>query len=367
MKVVVFFAAAALAAAAHGQTPMRTEGPGLKASEDAREPTVLAACRKNQPPPPLDFAAIRKQIAASTYVPPTEVEGIPGVVKAGAKWKTIWTESGNNADGIVGLPDGSVLVAQQDNSDIVKIDAAGHASVIYRDTNTGGAISISKEGQIFIVERGLNESIWQLYPTRKLLADKFQGEPIDCLGNLGLNDLAAAANGGVYITVGGLYYVAPDGTMSKQGNVSGTNGIILSADEKTLYVTGGGFANGFLVAFDVQPDGSLTNERTLTQFVGGGNGDGSTIDSEGRIYVTSRSVIDVIAPDGRVLGVIPAPKGDDIISVAFGGRGKRTLYAVALNPALAKGGLGLPSDRMKQGGEVIAIEMIAKGYAGRPK
>lgn len=369
MKTALLLALAGLVGttAVFAQTPLKTEGPGLKASEDSREPTVLASCQRNHPPPPPDFAAMRQQMAALHYEPPADVMDIAGVIKAGAKWKTIWTESGNNADGIVGLPDGSLLVAQQDNSDIVKLDPHGQASVLYRDTNTGGAISINKKGQMFIVERGLNESIWQLAPQRKMLADKYQGEPIDCLGNFGLNDLAAAANGGVYITVGGLYYVAPDGTITKQGTVSGTNGILLSADEKTLYVTAGGFVNGELVAFDVQPDGMLTNQRTLTKYAGGGGGDGMTLDSEGRLYVTSRSVIDVISPDGHILGVIPGPKGDDFISVTFGGPGKHTLYAVALNPALAKGGLGLPSDKMKQGGEVIAIDMIAKGYAGRPK
>ncbi len=220
---------------------------------------------------------------------------------------------------------------------------------------------------MFVVERGLNESIWQLAPSASCWPTNSRAMPSTCLGSFGLNDLTAAANGGVYFTLGGLYYAAPDGTITKQGNVSGTNGLILSADEKTLYVTGGGFINGALVAFDVQSDGQLTNERTLAKFVGGRSGDGMTIDSEGRIYVTSRSVIDVISPDGQVLGVIPGPKGDELISVAFGGRGKQTLYAVALNPALAKGGLGLPSDKSKLGGEVIAIDMISKGYIGRSK
>jgi sugar lactone lactonase YvrE len=40
-----------------------------------------------------------------------------------------------------------------------------------------------------------------------------------------------------------------------------TNGIILSADEKTLYVTNG----PAIVAFDVQKDGSLTNQREFTK------------------------------------------------------------------------------------------------------
>jgi sugar lactone lactonase YvrE len=86
--------------------------------------------------------------------------------------------------------------------------------------------------------------------------------------------------------------------------------------------------------------------------------------------VSSGTVIDVIsADDGHVLGVIPLPKGDDVISLTFGGPGKRTLYAVALNHKYAKGALGLPSDHLMggQGGELVAIRMLAHGYEGRAK
>jgi len=39
----------------------------------------------------------------------------------------------------------------------------------------------------------------------------------------------------------------------------------------------------------------------------------------------------VLSPqDGKLLGVIPGPRGDALISVAFGGPGKSTLYAVGL-------------------------------------
>ncbi|MGH8256007.1 MAG: SMP-30/gluconolactonase/LRE family protein [Steroidobacteraceae bacterium] len=350
------------------RTPLRQQGPGLKASQDAREAAVLTTCRRNHPGPPIDFAAVAKQPRPKAFPAPTTVEAIPGVIAAGTHWRSIWHESGNNADGIVGTRDGGLLVAQQDNSDVVKIDAAGHASVLYKDTNTGGALSIDKQGQLFVVERGLHQAIWKLAPSRTMLADSYEGDSIDCLGNYGLNDLTAAGNGGVYFTVGGLYYAAPDGTITRQGTVSNTNGIILSPDEKTLYVTSGAFGqpHGTLVAFDVQSDGMLTNPRTFAQLTGGG--DGSTIDSQGRIYVTSGSVIDVLSPaDGRLLGVIPGPKGDDLISVAFGGRGKHTLFAVGLAAKFAKGGLGLPSDKMKQGAEISAIRMLAHGYVGRAK
>jgi sugar lactone lactonase YvrE len=357
------------ATVALAQTPPRTEGPGLKAPEDSRYAAAIAVCKNYHPVIRNPGAPAGRPPAAAppAYAGPAEVQAIPGVIAAGGRWRSLWHESGNNADGIVAAPEG-VLVAQQDSSDVVLVNAAGHAKVVYKDTNTGGAVSINKLGQTFIVERGLHQAIWEVSPDRKMLADTIDGDSIDCLGS-SLNDLTAASNGGVYFTLGNLYYVAPGGTITRQGDVTGTNGIILSPDEKRLYVTSGAFGRpGNLVVFDLQTDGTLTNERVFAHLTGGG--DGSTVDSAGRIYVSSGTVIDVISPDdGHLLGVIPLPKGDDVISLTFGGPGKRTLYAVALNHQYAKGGLGLPSDHVMggQGGEVVAIRMLAHGYKGRAK
>ena len=116
---------------------------------------------------------------------------------------------------------------------------------------------------------------------------------LDCNGP-NPNDLTADSRGGVYFTMGGVYYADPKGVVTKYGENITPNGIILSADEKTLYVTNG----PALAAFDVRPDGSLTNQRQFTRLEGGGNGDGSTIDSAGRIYVTTNPGVQVISPDG---------------------------------------------------------------------
>jgi sugar lactone lactonase YvrE len=358
------------ATVAPAQTPQRTEGPGLKAQEDSRYNAAIALCKNHHPVVrnPGAAGARPPPAAPAAYEPPADVVAIPGVIAAGAHWRTVWHESGNNADGIVATADG-VLVAQQDNSAVVLVSTAGRAKVIHKDTNTGGAVSINKHGQTFIVERGLHQAIWEVSPDRKMLADTIDGDSLDCLGSGGLNDLTAGANGGVYFTLGNLYYVAPGGTITRQGDVTGTNGIILSPDEKRLYVTSGTFGQpGNLIAFDVQPDGTLMNQRVFAHLTGAG--DGSAVDATGRIYVSSGTVIDVISPDdGQLLGVIPLPKGDDAISLTFGGPGKRTLYAVALNPKYAKGGLGLPSDHLRggQGGELVAIRMLARGYQGRAK
>jgi gluconolactonase len=279
------------------------------------------------------------------------VEEIPGVIAAGQQWKQVWQTEGNNADGMIGTKDGGLLIAQNDKSDVLKLDKNGKASIAYSDTNTGGALSMNTKGVLFLVSRGLNEAIVELEPKRKIFASRYQGDPLDCIGGA-LNDLTADTKGGVYFTLGGLFYADPQGVISKYGDNLRTNGITLSPDEQTLYVTNG----GTLVAFDVQEDGSLANQRDFAKLEAGGNGDGSAIDSDGRIYVSSNPGVQVIGPDGKYLGLIPTPRG--INSLAFSGPDKKTLYAVALiregNPAAIRD-------------ELYEVQMIAHGYKGRAK
>jgi len=132
------------------------------------------------------------------------VTEIPGVIKAGQKWKFVWQQAGNNGDGIVGTNDGGLLLAQNDSSTILKLDKDGKPSVAYSDTHTGGAISFNSKGAMFVVERGLHQRVEQILPQRKVFADMYNGEPLDCLGGV-INDIVADSKGGVYFTMGGLF------------------------------------------------------------------------------------------------------------------------------------------------------------------
>jgi gluconolactonase len=283
-----------------------------------------------------------------------KVEAIPGVIAAGQQWKFHWQEVGNNGDGIVGTDDGALLLAQNDNSKVLKLDKDGKTSVAYSDTHTGGALSMNKKKAMFIVERGLRANVTQLTPQRKVLADSYQGEPLDCIGGV-INDLTADSKGGVYFTMGGVYYASPKGVVTKYGENVGPNGIILSANEKTLYATNG----PTLAAFDVQPDGSLTNQREFAKLEGGGGGDGSTIDAAGRLYVTTNPGVQVISPEGKYLGLIPTPRG--VITTAFGGKDKKTLFI------LARGAKDAGGNEVANAAQVWAIQMIAQGYKDRAK
>ena len=97
---------------------------------------------------------------------------IPDVVAAGQQWKEVWEVDGNNADGIIATNDGGLLIAQNDKSDVVKLDKNGKASVAYTGTNTGGSLAINSKGALFVANRGLNPSIEELAPQRKALADR---------------------------------------------------------------------------------------------------------------------------------------------------------------------------------------------------
>ena len=353
---------AGAALVAQGQ-PAPAQPANLQAAQDPRSPEVIAKCKT--PPPQAPAAAAGRQgapggqgaPAAPQPIPgPAEykVDAIPGVIAAGQRWRMVWEAPGNNGDGIIGLDDGTVLAAQNSNAQVVKIDDKGTATVLYRDTRTGGSLSMNKKGELFIAERALNPAIRQLTPQRRLVADRIDGDTLDCLGGV-LNDIIADSRGGVYFTMGGLFYADPKGVVRRYGQDLRTNGIMLSADEKTLYVTN----QQAIAAFDVQADGSLTNQREFGKIPFGG-GDGMAIDAEGRLYVTGGAAVHVLAPDGKYLGNIPAPTG--LITTAFGGPDKRTLYAIAS-----------PRDPNRQGiaaivgAQLLAIPMQAQGYRGRVK
>jgi len=254
-------------------------GPSVQAPLDSNYAALIATCR-TPPATPGGRGPAGGRGGARGASPPQgvrdyAVSDIPDVIAAGRKWTFVWQQAGNNGDGIVGTDDGGLLLAQNDLSTVVKLDKDGKPSVAYSGTHTGGALSINSHGDLFIVERGLHMRIEQLAPRRKMLTDSFQGEPLDCIGGV-INDLTADSRGGVYFTMGGLFYAAAPGVVTRYGENLTTNGVILSRDEKTLYVTNG----ATLAAFDVQSDGSLTNQREFVKFTAGG-GDGAAIDSEG--------------------------------------------------------------------------------------
>ena len=346
---------AAATAAAQSPSSSFNRGNGLQAWQHAGLPEVLAKCATRPQP----FSIGGGAQANATAAPPAPAlptsTAIPGVIAAGQTWKVVWAWEGNNADGPIAGDGDKLLFANNDASNVMELDlATGLARVVHDDVNTGGALTRSKNGALFVLSRGLGGGVLQLEPQRKMLANTFNGEPFECIGGVP-NDMSADARGGVYFTVtgSGLYYANPQGVVTRYGgDIRGANGVILTPDERTLYVTNG----PVLIAFDVQRDGALTNQRELGMLRSGQGGDGSVVDAEGRLYVSTGRSADVFAANGQFLGTIPGPEG--LHGVTIGGRDKKTLVGIVFY-----GGWGTPSAR----NQVVTIPLLAQGYTGRAK
>jgi len=297
------------------------------------------------------------------------VTPIPGVVAGGATWTIAW-QGTDNADGIVGTADGGLLFAQEQPSQVSKLDANDRVSVFLRDTHGAGALTVDPAGRIMAVERTCTDPgrrgpdpcveptvVGFLTPERRTIADSVDGKP---LGRL--NDLVADRKGGVYFTVGGAYYVNAAGRVTSLGDNLRTNGIILSRDERVLYVTNG----AVIVAFDVQPDGSVRNRREFARLEAGGNGDGLAIDESDRLYVTTAPGVQVFDVNGKYLGLIPTPRS--VISVAFSGTDRRTLYVVGSGALGPDGKEFVTPEGVRNNAKTIyRIPMLARGFSGRAK
>ncbi len=283
--------------------------------------------------------------------PDTTAPDIPGVVAGGTKVHLV-RDLFHSTEGPIAMPDGSLLFTEQDAGDgrIVKIGTDGTISTFVDNTNRTIGLAFDTKGRLIGAQSHLGR-IGVLYPAKATLVETVDGLPV-----VSPNDLVADSKGGIYFTdpIGGRFgpppserktprviYIRPDGkavTVSEQ--VERVNGISLSPDGKVLYA-----ANGPIVsAFDVQPDGSLTNFRTFATLMGG-NADSMCIDNAGRLYVAAGGV-QVFSPEGKHLGTIPTPLNPQ--APAFAGRDKKTLFIVG-------------------GGAVYSVAMVAQGIQGRAK
>jgi gluconolactonase len=180
----------------------------------------------------------------------------------------------------------------------------------------------------------------------EIIADSYMGKPL-----VGPNDVTLDGQGRVYFTdfTGGAVYridspkqltrvvAAPD--------VQRPNGLMLSPDDKTLYVIeANGAKDGarMIRAFDLLPNGTARNMRVLYNFYPGRSADGMSIDVSGNLYAAAgmhrtrntsetldtRCGVYVISPQGKLLTFIPIPE-DYITNTAFGGPDMKTLYVTA--------------------------------------
>jgi len=223
----------------------------------------------------------------------------------------------------------------------------GDNPTAFREPGSNGLIR-GPGGSILMADQG-NRAVAMLdLETRKkaFLATHYEGKRFSSP-----NDLVRAANGAIYFTdppygleglnasplkempFNGVYRLDPDGTVTLlERGLSYPNGILLSPDERTLYVSNSDPARAIIMAYTLDATGGLAARRIFkdfTPFVGDskpGLPDGMAVDVQGNIFATGPGGVSVLAPDGSLLGVVST--GTAIANCAFGEDGQ-TLFLAA--------------------------------------
>ena len=161
------------------------------------------------------------------------------------------------------------------------------------------------------------------------------------------NDLVYRSDGALYFTDPPFGLAKQDDDPTKELNFNGVflykngkltvvtrdlarpNGVALSPDEKTLYVSNSDEKKRQWMRYGVAPDGTVSNGRVFYDLDGAkeqGIPDGMKVDSQGNIYAAGPEGVWVFSPEGKHLGTIQP--GETAANCAWGGDGK-TLYITA--------------------------------------
>lgn len=233
---------------------------------------------------------------------------------------------------------GNIFFTDQPNDRIIKWNAAdGTVEDWLKPAGRSNGTFFDKAGNLVTCADEKNE-LWSIAPDKKVtvLVSDFGGKLLN-----GPNDVWIRPDGGIYFT-DPLYprdYWKRDKAMQQPGqyvyflakdakssvtvitDYNQPNGLIGTPDGKTLYVADIGAHKTY--AFDIQPDGSLTNKRL---FCGLGS-DGMTIDSNGNIYLTGQGV-SVFNKSGKRIAHIDVNE-PWTANVTFGGTDHKLLFITA--------------------------------------
>ena len=233
--------------------------------------------------------------------------------------------------------DGNVYFTDQPNDKILKWNAKDNSITVFKEpSGRANGLYLDNDGNILAAADEKNE-IWRIDKKGNVdtLITDFEGKKLN-----GPNDIWVDSKGGIYltdpyyqrpywertapdITEKQVYYISPG---TKSLNVVAEdfvqpNGIIGTADGKTLYIADAGDQKTY--SYPINPDGSLGSRKLFTAM----GSDGMTLDNKGNVYLTGRGVT-IFNPDGEKIQHIPIDE-DWTANVTFGGPEQDVLFITA--------------------------------------
>jgi sugar lactone lactonase YvrE len=266
-------------------------------------------------------------------------------------------------EGPVWHEDGYVLFTDVADDAIWRWDAVAGARIWRQPANMPNGMSRDPRGRLLVCEQATSHlTRYEFDGTVTVIASHFQGKELNSP-----NDVVCRSDGCIYFTdppagrepphgrqrnspreldFQGIFLLRPAGEdlALQADDMFLPNGLCFSPDESLLYVND--TMRLQIVVFDVDPDGSLRNERLFCQQPGDppdaarlmkelartgtlstGLPDGMRCDERGNVYCGGPGGLWVIDPAGELLGVIETPAF--VGNLCWGDDDWRSLYICA--------------------------------------
>jgi gluconolactonase len=229
---------------------------------------------------------------------------------------------------------GNLYVVDIPYGRILRVSPAGEWTLIARYDGWPNGLKIHQDGRIFIADhlRGilvLDPATGQVRP----VLDRVRRE-----GLKGVNDLVFAKNGDLYFTdqgqtglqdpTGRVYRLKPDGHVDLLiDTIPSPNGIVLSPDEKNLYVAV--TRANQVWKMPLHADGSTSKVMAFITLSGGLSGpDGLAMDAEGNLAIAhcGLGTTWLFSRLGEPMYRMRSAAGLSTTNLAYGGPDNRNLY-----------------------------------------
>lgn len=295
---------------------------------------VLTSCAQApQPTQPPALSSATPAAPATTDPLPADAtpqaapSGFAALFPEGAKVELLFDNVGFT-EGPLWLADGRLIFSRMSDNIVAVIGTDGSLSDYLKPSNGANGHAFDWNGNILQAEHSGRVTRLEADGTATVLAETFEGKRLNSP-----NDLVVRSDGTVFFTdptfglngreneIGfqGVYQLDP-ATQTLTALIRDLpmpNGIGLSPDESTLYVSDTTLAQVF--AYPLNADGSVGERRAIGPGI-----DGLLVDSEGRIWSSAPDGVHVLTPDGQDLGLIALSQG--ATNVGLGGPDGRRLF-----------------------------------------
>jgi gluconolactonase len=230
------------------------------------------------------------------------------------------------------------------------LDPSGLQTPIPPTIREAGAngLALDRQGRLIVADSGTRAIVRVDLATkqRTVLVDRYRGKRFNSP-----NDVVVARSGAIYFTdptygfaagpdsplreldVMGLYRLDPDGEVTLlDGTQRFPNGVGLSPDERTLYLSRSDDAAPVVLAYALDARGLPTGSRVFSDMRAdkakgwAGAPDGMDVAAQGHLFVSGPGGMHVLSREGEPLGIIGNGKP---IANACVGEGGRSLFLTA--------------------------------------